>query len=95
MFVKEKTEICSPGPPLLDIKPGENVDDAHHHVKHNLFPLTDAEVCLTVDNPKSHDGPVQNNEDAKVELEHGGKQGKGDHSGSDREEVPAELDHDC
>ena len=47
-----------------------------------------------MDNPEGHDAPVQDNEDAKVELEHRGKQGEGDDSGSDGEEVPAELDDD-
>lgn len=84
-----------PCPPLLDIEPGEDVDDAHHHVKDDLLPLANTEVCLTVDDPEGHDGPVENDEDAKVELEHGGKQGEGDDSGGDGEEVPAELDGDC
>lgn len=47
-----------------------------------------------MDNPEGHDAPVQDNEDAKVELEHRGKQGEGDDSGSDGKEVPAELDDD-
>lgn len=84
----------SPCPSLLDIEPGEDVDDAHHHVKHNLLPLADAEVSFTVDNPEGHDAPMQDDEDAKVELEHGGKQGEGDDSCCDSEEVPAELDDD-
>lgn len=81
-----------PCPSLLDIEPREDVDYSHYHVKHNLLPLADAEICLTVDNPEGHDAPVQNNENAKVQLEHRGKEGKGDDSGSDGEEVPAELD---
>lgn len=84
----------SPCPPLLDIEPGEDVDNSHNHVKDDLLPLADAEVCLTVDNPEGHDGPVENDEDSKVELEHRGEQGEGDDSGSDGEEVPAELDGD-
>lgn len=83
----------SPCPSLLDIEPREDVDYSHNHVKHNLLPLADAEICLTVDNPEGHDAPVQNNEYAKVQLEHRGKEGKGDNPGSDGEEVPAELDY--
>lgn len=82
----------SPCPSLLNVKPGKDVDYPHHHVKHNLLPLADAEICLTVDDPKGHDAPVQHNEDAEVELEHRGKQGKGDDPGCNGEEVPAELD---
>lgn len=84
----------SPCPSLLDVEPGEDVDYAHHHVKHNLLPLADAEVCLAVHNPEGHDAPVQDNEDAKVELEYRGKQGEGDDPRSDSEEVPTELDDD-
>lgn len=47
-----------------------------------------------MDNPEGHDAPVQDNEDAKVELEHRGKQGKGDDPCRNSEEVPAELDDD-
>lgn len=47
-----------------------------------------------MDNPEGHDAPVQDNEDAKVELEHRGKQGKGDDPCRNREKVPAELDDD-
>lgn len=83
---------ASPCPSLLDVKPREDVDYSHYHVKHYLLPLADAEICLTVDNPEGHDAPVQNNENAEVQLEHGGKEGKGDDPGSDGEEVPAELD---
>ena len=85
---------CLPCPSLLDVKPREDVDYAHHHVKHNLLPLADAEVCLTVDNPEGHDAPVQHNKDAKVELKHRCKQGKGDDPGCNGEKVPAELDDD-
>lgn len=84
----------SPCPSLLDVKPREDVYDSHDHVKHDLLPLADAEICLAVDNPEGHDAPVQNDENAKVELEHGGEEGKGDDPGSDGEEVPAELDDD-
>lgn len=90
----ECTWVSSPCPSLLDIKPGKDVDYAHHHVKHYLLPLADAEICLTVDNPESHDAPVQNNEDAKVELEHRGKKRESNDPCSDSEEVPAELDND-
>lgn len=85
---------CSPCPSFLDIKPGKDVDYAHYHVKHNLLPLADAEVCLTVDNPEGHDAPVQDDENAKVELKHRGKQCKGDDPRCNCEEVPAELDDD-
>lgn len=85
----------SPCPSFLDVEPGKDVDYAHHHVKHNLFPLADAEVCLTVDNPKGHDAPVQDDEDAKVELKYRRKQSKGDNSGCYGEEVPTELDNHC
>ncbi|TNN58143.1 hypothetical protein EYF80_031666 [Liparis tanakae] len=83
---------ASPCPPLFDVEPGEDVDDAHHHVKHYLLPLADAEVRLAVDDPEGHDAPVQHDEDAKVELEHGGEQGEGDDPRGDGEEVPTELD---
>lgn len=83
--------MSSPCRSLLDIKPGKDIDDSHHHVKYNLFPFADAEICLTVDNPEGHDEPMQDNEDAKVELEHRGKKGKGDDPCSDSEEVPTEL----
>lgn len=47
-----------------------------------------------MDNPEGHDAPVQNDENAEVELEHRGEEGEGDDPGGDGEEVPAELDDD-
>lgn len=87
--------MCSPCPSFFDIKPGKDVDYAHHHVKYNFFPFADAEVCLTVDNPECHDAPVQDDEDAKVELEHRSKQSKGDDSSCYSKEMPTELDNNC
>lgn len=88
----EQSLASLPCPSLLYIEPGKYVDYAHHHVKHNLLPLANAKVCFTVDNPEGHYAPVQDNEDAEVELEHRRKQGEGDDPCSDGEEVPAELD---
>lgn len=42
---------------LLHIEPTENVDDAHHHVVDDLLPLGHTEVCLTLNDPESHDTP--------------------------------------
>lgn len=86
--------MALPCPSLLHIKPGENIDDSNNHVKNNLLPFADAEISLTVDDPEGHDAPVQDNEDAKVQLEHGGEQSEGDDSGCNGKEVPAELDDD-
>lgn len=47
-----------------------------------------------MDNPEGHDAPVQDNEDAKVELKHRGKEGKCNDPGCNSKEVPAELDDD-
>lgn len=80
---------------LFDVEPGKDVDYAHHHVKHNLLPLADAEVCLTVNNPEGHYAPVQHDENSKVKLEHRGKQSKCDYSGGYSEKVPAELNNKC
>lgn len=90
-IVNEEPAAC---PAFLDVEPAEDVDDPHHHVEHNLFPFGDTEFCLTVDDPEGHDAPVKDDEDPKVQLEHRGKEGKGDDPGSDGEEVPAELDDD-
>lgn len=87
--------MFSPCTSLFDVEPGKDIYYAHHHIKHNLLPFADAEVCLTVDNPESHDAPVQDNEDAKVELKNRGKEGKCDDPGCNSEEVPAELDDNC
>lgn len=79
---------------FLYIEPAEDVDDPNNHVKDNLLPLGDAELRLAVHNPEGHDAPMQHNENSEVELEHGGKQGKGHDTCCDSEEVPAELDND-
>lgn len=87
-------EQTAAGPSFLDVEPAEDVDDPHYHVKDNLLPLGDAELCLAVDDPEGHDAPVQDNEDTEVELEHRGEECKGDYPGGNGEEVPAELNDD-
>ncbi len=44
--------------------------------------------------PEGHDAPVQHDEDAEVELKHGGEESEGHYASGDGEEVPAELDDD-
>lgn len=76
---------------LLDVEPAEDVDDPHHHVVDDLFPLGHAEVCLTLDNPEGHDAPVGYDENAKVELVDAGKEGESQGSGCNGEQVPQHL----
>lgn len=90
-IVNEQPAAC---PAFLDVEPTEDIDDPHHHVEHDLLPFGDTEFCLTVDDPEGHDAPVKDDEDAKVQLENGGKEGERDDPGCDREEVPAKLDDD-
>lgn len=87
-------EEAEAGASLFYIKPAEDVDDAHHHVKDNLLPLGDAEFGLAVYDPEGHDAPVQHNEDAEVELKHRGEESEGHHASGNGKEVPAELNDD-
>lgn len=87
-------EEAAAGASLFHIKPAEDVDDSHHHVKDNLLPLGDAELGLAVYDPEGHDAPVQYNEDAEVELKHRGEESEGHYACSNGKEVPAELNDD-
>lgn len=87
-------EETAAGATFLHVEPAEDVDDAHHHVEDDFFPLGDAELGLAVHDPEGHDAPVQHDEDAEVELKDGGEEGEGHHPSCDGEEMPAELNDD-
>lgn len=80
--------------PFSHTEPAENVHDAHHHVIDDLLPFGHAEVCFALNDPKRHDAPVGHDEDAKVKLEHRGKQGECQGAGSYGEQVPENLNYD-
>lgn len=81
------------GATLPHVEPAEDVDDPQHHVVDDLLPARHAEVRLSLDNPESHETPVSDNEDTKVQVEDRGKEGEGQGAGSDGKEVPQDLHH--
>lgn len=78
-------------PALLHIKPAEDVDNADHHIEEHLLPLGHAEVGAAVHHPEGHGTPVDNHEDAKVDVEERGEEGEGEDAGRDGEEAPEEV----
>lgn len=78
-------------PPLLHVKPTEDVDDPNHHVEEHLFPLGHTEVGASVHHPEGHGAPVDHHEDAEVDVEEGGEEGEGEDAGRYGEEAPEEV----